>query len=317
MRLISVVESLGIVMAVVAAALLVSSCETDCMYVPPEKLEKIGMLIFINECGGKVENLTSWNEGEEFASLGIGHFLWYPAGRQYPFYESFPPLVEFIKTKGAQVPEWMNELPTFDLPWNSRREFYNDFDSPRMVSLRKFLIDTVPLQFLFIERRLERSLPEMLKTAPENSRSNLREQFYRVSDSPMGIYALLDYVNFKGEGTSEKERYNGEGWGLLQVLENMKGDEGGLEAVREFAGSAEAILTRRVENSPPGRNEKKFLAGWRNRLKTYTSKDLYAYLEANDKKSDEKISDTIDYIKSLYMSFLCRIQSSVWQVEGL
>ena len=32
---------------------------------------------------------------------------------------------------------------------------------------------------------------------------------------------LIDYVNFKGEGVLETERYRGRGWGLLQVLEGM------------------------------------------------------------------------------------------------
>ncbi|MFI5322900.1 MAG: hypothetical protein ACHQ6U_05080, partial [Thermodesulfobacteriota bacterium] len=121
---------------------------------------------------------------------------------------------------------------------------------------------------------------------------------------------LLDYVNFKGEGTLETERYNGEGWGLLQVLENMKGNEAGPEAVREFAESAESMLVRRIKNSPPGRNEKRFLQGWRNRLDTYTSRDLFAYLEQGDNNPDEKKSDTLEYLKRIYSGFLCRIQSS-------
>ncbi|MGB2693511.1 MAG: hypothetical protein WBC96_13555, partial [Thermodesulfobacteriota bacterium] len=58
--------------------LFLSSCNTKCISVSDYELEKIGQLIFINEGAGKVENLTTWNEGEEFASLGIGHFIWYP-----------------------------------------------------------------------------------------------------------------------------------------------------------------------------------------------------------------------------------------------
>ena len=34
----------------------------------------------------------------------------------------------------------------------------------------------------------------------------------------------MDYVNFKGEGVSSSERYRGQGWGLLQVLESNAGD---------------------------------------------------------------------------------------------
>ena len=37
----------------------------------------LGERIFANECASKRACLTSWNEGEDFPSLGIGHFIWY------------------------------------------------------------------------------------------------------------------------------------------------------------------------------------------------------------------------------------------------
>src|SRR4051812_35088903 len=70
-------------------------------------VERIGKRIWQNECGGSVSGLTSWNSGEEFASLGIGHFIWYPAGETGPFEESFPPLVDWLRRSGAQVPQWL------------------------------------------------------------------------------------------------------------------------------------------------------------------------------------------------------------------
>jgi hypothetical protein len=33
-----------------------------------------------SSAGGSITGLTTWNAGEEFPSLGIGHFIWYPAG---------------------------------------------------------------------------------------------------------------------------------------------------------------------------------------------------------------------------------------------
>jgi hypothetical protein len=80
---------------------------------------------------------------------------------------------------------------------------------------------------------------------------------------------LADYVNFKGEGVLHTERYRGEGWGLLQVLEQMHGTESGAAAAREFANSAAAILRRRVQNSPPERHEARWLPGWLNRVHSY------------------------------------------------
>ncbi len=291
------------ILAALVAASFLSSCDSQCVTVPPAELEKIGALIFRNECGGKVENLTAWNEGEEFASLGIGHFLWYPEGKDYPFHESFPSLFEFMTSKGAQAPEWMYDLPSFDLPWSSRREFYDEFGSGRMVSLRKFMLDTIALQSLFIAERMEKSLPGMLDSAPPALRDKIKKQFYRVARSPMGLYVLVDYVNFKGEGTSPKERYNGEGWGLLQVLEIMNGYEEGPEALSEFARSAEAVLERRVRNSPQERNEGKFLPGWRNRLRTYRPGNMESYTA----KRGNKPESTVDRVSEIYRELVCRL----------
>src|SRR6185369_12802640 len=69
-----------------------------------EEAARIGHKIWQNESGGSLSGLTAWNQGEDFASLGIGHFIWYPAGRPGPFEESFPPMVEFIRTRGPTLP---------------------------------------------------------------------------------------------------------------------------------------------------------------------------------------------------------------------
>jgi hypothetical protein len=83
------------------------------------------------------------------------------------------------------------------------------------------------------------------------------------------MFCLIDYVNFKGEGTSAKERYRGEGWGLLQVLEGMTSQKAVWNYPGEFAESAKRVLSRRVANSPPERGEKRWLAGWHNRCESY------------------------------------------------
>jgi hypothetical protein len=106
----------------------------------------------------------------------------------------------------------------------------------------------------------------MLAASPQPQRLRIEKNFRRVAAEPLGFYALMDYVNFKGEGTNPSERYKGQGWGLLQVLETMPGRG---PAMQEFAKAADTVLTRRVENSPPARNEAKWLPGWRNRLRTY------------------------------------------------
>lgn len=224
--------------------------------------QAVGKRIWKNECAGTIEGLTSWNKGEEFPSLGIAHFIWYPDGKRGPFEESFPELVRYLQENGVSVPAWLNN----PCPWATRAEFMAEFDGNRMKTLRALLQNTIAQQARFAALRLERALPKMLAAAPAGSREKIRKNFYRVAEQPLGVYALMDYVNFKGEGVSSSERYKGRGWGLLQVLETMP--TGG-DALEEFAAAADTVLTRRVENSPPARGEAKWLTGWRNRLSTY------------------------------------------------
>ena len=41
------------------------------------------------------------------------------------------------------------------------------------------------------------------------------------------------------------------------------------DAPRAFADASKKVMTRRVENSPPARNEKRWLQGWLNRCESY------------------------------------------------
>lgn len=223
---------------------------------------EIGRRIWKNECAGTVSGLTSWNKGEEFPSLGIAHFIWYPPAHRGPFEESFPGMIRFLKTNGQPVKAWM-EGPC---PWSSRAAFIAEINGSRLTELRKLLAGTVPLQTRYAAMRLDAALPKMLEIAVPGERAKISENFHRVASEPLGYYALMDYVNFKGEGTSPSERYKGTGWGLLQVLTKMSSSGPALPA---FVRAADEILTMRVKNSPPQRNEAQWLPGWRNRLKTY------------------------------------------------
>ena len=229
---------------------------------------RIGKKIWQNESNGTVAGLTAWNAGENFASLGIGHFIWYPQGVHGPFDESFPKLLAFARERGVAIPAWLNQSSA--CPWNSRAEFSGAQNSERMRELRQFLSRTIDLQAQFMVARLQQSLAKMLDEAAPVDRANVERQFARVASTPHGCYALVDYVNFKGEGVLHTERYRGEGWGLLQVLEQMHGSENGPSAAREFSSSAAAMLRRRVQNSPPERHEARWLPGWLNRVHSYS-----------------------------------------------
>lgn len=231
------------------------------------ELSRIGHKVWQNEAGGSVEGLTAWNAGEDFASLGIGHFIWYPKNQRGPFDESFPKLLSFVKARGIKPPSWVAEAGA--CPWNSRADFQRDFQSEKMKTLRKFLADTIPAQTAFLVERMELSLPKMLTEADASKREKVKREFERLKQDPRGAFALIDYVNFKGEGTLATERYQGEGWGLLQVLENM--DDSQRDSVRAFADSAQAVLTRRVKNAPSERHEERWLSGWKNRVESYAN----------------------------------------------
>src|SRR5437762_7291170 len=231
---------------------------------------KIGKRIWQNECNGTIAGLTSWNEGENFASLGIGHFIWYPKGQRGPFEESFPKLVSFIANHGAKLPKFLLGTGEVPCPWNSRLEFLRAQQTPEVKQLRQFLAGTVDLQAEFLIARLQDALPKMLAEAAPSDRGNVQRQFERMASTPQGYYALVDYVNFKGEGVLHTERYQGQGWGLLQVLEGMHGSDGGAAAVDEFSRSAKVVLIRRVKNSPAQRHESRWLSGWIHRVISYS-----------------------------------------------
>ena len=230
---------------------------------------KIGNKIWQNECSGTVAGLTSWNKGEDFASLGIGHFIWYVPGRPAHFEESFPKLIAFMNArKVAGMPAWLKTQR--GCPWNSYADFHAKKGTAQMTELRNFLVGTIEVQTAFIVQRLEQALPKMMNATPDAAqKQRLRGTFYAVAESPQGVYALIDYVNFKGEGTNPGERYNGIGWGLRDVLLEMQGQPRGAAAAAQFGEAAKRVLNRRISNSPPARNEGRWRAGWLNRCETY------------------------------------------------
>ncbi len=232
----------------------------------PMQKTAIGQKIWQNECGGSIDGLTTWNDGEDFPSLGIGHFIWYPKGKEGRFRESWPQFVAYAKAKGAQIPAVGLEA---DCPWPDKASFISDFRGERLSDLRRWLLTHIQLQTDFIIDRSLAALPTLLEAAPASERDRILKNYEKVASTPHGTYALIDYVNFKGDGTLASERYHGQGWGLLQVLSQMRDVPAGQPAANEFASAAIQMLERRVSNSPPERREQQWLKGWRNRCLTY------------------------------------------------
>jgi hypothetical protein len=235
----------------------------------PDLALEFGIRVWQNECACTLDGLTAWNDGEEFASLGIGHFIWYPRGKDGPFAETFPSLMQFFREQTVSLPRWLDEARF--CPWKDRKAFLAARHDKKMVELRTLLKKTIDLQAQFLMRRLEASAAEIFPTAPNPWQQKSRARYDRLMSEPDGMFALLDYVNFKGYGTSPKETYAGYGWGLLQVLDNMS-DDPKLDPIVEFVRSAKEMLEQRVANAPSGRNEQRYLKGWFYRLDTYLGK---------------------------------------------
>jgi hypothetical protein len=233
-----------------------------------QQLAWLGQQIFRNECNSNPTCLTAWNEGENFPSLGIGHFIWYREGQQEIYTESFPDLLTYMQARGIQVPVWITAVD-FEQPWATREQFLAAQQEQRLTELRTFLAAHVDLQTAFIVSRFNRALERLLQLVPQAEAQALRERFEAVAHAqvPYGLYALIDYIHFKGEGSNPAERYQGQGWGLLQVLQGMPANTAA--PLDDFVLSARHILAQRVANAPPERREQRWLDGWNNRLATY------------------------------------------------
>lgn len=233
------------------------------------QLTLVGERFFRNECGGDADKLTHWNRGEAFISLGILHMLWYPGGVAETYRQTFPDFIRFCRTKAQPPPVWIEDALPTGCPWQDRAAFYRQFDSELARSLRDFLGRTTALQTAFAHQRLVDGLEPLLEQADICQRLRLAIKLFWLGRSANGTFALIDYVNFKGEGLSPKERYRGQGWGLLQVLESMPLPSSPPAALEAFAAAAKDVLSKRVANAPDPTKEQRWLPGWHKRLDTY------------------------------------------------
>lgn len=256
------------------SALLLSVLFSSEITLSKTQANYIAKKVWQNEGAGLDKYLVHWNDGEDFASVGIGHFIWFSKGHRERFREVFPMVVAFMEKRSVKMPDWLNSKTA--LPWNSKAAFYaaKKAKSKKYTELFDFLKSTMSYQAEFMAQRLSQALPQMLESIDDTKREALvKKRFYEVmqnkdgSINERGLYVLLDYTNFKGEGTLKSERYKGQGWGLLQVLEHMNPKE--KNKTKAFAESAKAMLSRRIKNSPPARGEERWRKGWNVRLDTY------------------------------------------------
>lgn len=233
------------------------------------ELRAIGDKIFANESGANKDKLVHWNDNENFASMGIGHWTWYPAGRNARFGNTFPELLTYLEQNGINLPYWLKEAKHRGAPWRSKAEQQQARRTPQIQQLTQILYNTRALQAKFILQRAEQAIPRLVKAAPANQRARVIQNVEALMNTAGGRYALIDYINFKGEGLRMNSGYRGQNWGVLQVLLRMDSSKRGSQVLNEFANAALYVLERRVRNSPQSRNEARWLPGWSNRVNTY------------------------------------------------
>ena len=238
------------------------------------ELNVISDKIYMNETGGNSKHLMFWSPNENFASLGIGHFIWYPAGEPKRFDETFPSMIDYYVANKVEIPAWLLAVRKTGAPWKNRTIFEKSRNDKQFQELKMLLMNTKNLQTQFFFDRLTASIPEIVQHVAPRDRQHIINNYNALAATPGGWYPLIDYINFKGKGIKATERYNNQGWGLLQVLKEMKPVQKGPYALTEFARSAQTVLERRVQNSPAEKNEKRWLKGWIKRINSYRTSIL-------------------------------------------
>lgn len=232
----------------------------------------IGQRIYINECAGQPKYLTHWGEGEAFPSFGIGHFIWFPAGVEAPFVETFPNMLSFV-SQSVAPPVWLSQLDPLHAPWKSKPQFEQAWSGQELSELRDWLLNTQAQQAQFIVHAFEERWLQAVSGLPFDRQAALTASLSKLMASKEGMFAAIDYFNFKGMGANPKERYRGQEWGLISVLRQMQWPQNGQlstqETVRLFVEAAKQRLTLRTQLAPKERHEQRWLKGWFKRLDGY------------------------------------------------
>jgi len=237
----------------------------------PYELNVIADKIYHNETSGDPEKIMFWSKNESFPSIGIGHFIWYPQGQPKIYDETFPSMIDYYIAHKVEIPAWLRAARKRGAPWKDRATFERSRGDKEFQQLKVLLLNTKALQTQFFFDRLHASIPEIVKYVAPQYRQHIINNYNALAATKGGWYPLIDYINFKGKGIKATERYNNQGWGLLQVLKEMRPVQAGPGALREFARAARAVLERRVRNAPPSKNEGRWMRGWMNRVNSYAT----------------------------------------------
>ncbi|MFZ4116138.1 MAG: hypothetical protein ACOYK6_05380 [Chthoniobacterales bacterium] len=193
--------------------------------------------------------LLSWDE-RGFAYVGVCESIWYPEmpAADKKFVGDWEGFCADLKNRGMEVPE----LTLHSAPWHSQEELDADLANLKksdqeignldqitrkneLNDLLTFLKreDVMKIEYGTLVDRLEKAIDpnseaSMLKNLPPAKAEIIKKNFDLVAaindkvGNPLGLYALVDYCNFKGEGVAPAEHYNTQAWGLGEVLFQME-----------------------------------------------------------------------------------------------
>ncbi len=211
-----------------------------------DELLQIGMQIWQNQCSvwdapdtkitsSMKQGLTDWDDDSDVATIGMGQYLWYSSDATNRMQEDWPTVAQALQAKGYPIKQWV----LGECPWDTKEEFMAHFNGHKLTYLRKMLAKkpVIVEQTRCDAERLDAALPKILASVhvdtnlTDDQKTTLKavitKHFNEVAmtQTPVGLYALMDYVHFRGEGVLQTERIDGDiAWGLRQALTLMNDD---------------------------------------------------------------------------------------------
>lgn len=255
-----------------------------------------------------------------YVGIGLGSFIWYGANNQENYIEDWPSVAQALQNQGVSLPVWALGV----CPWSTEAEFdaANTPGSPYYADIQSLnsTLQTNPValhvQFLYgAWARLLRGVtpnsdtpadytfgydpiksPLAIISLPAGEAGLVGANFSAVATvqdvdgNPDGLFALMDYDNFKGEGTCVTEMHNTQHWGTLSVLENMGQPETQQgNPLQNFINSALVVLQNRITNTEmeskrnntpvtnqnydPTTDRVKYMTMWQTHLNGYINHD--------------------------------------------
>lgn len=240
-----------------------TSVSIDNRYITEKLIDKIQA----NETGGKQENLIIRNNKEAVCSLGIGHFTWYPkAVTEKKFKETFPALLEDLQKTDGVFKDAPDVVLPSACPWSSAEQLQQEKSTEVYRRIYMGLTSDAGkrVQVNYMVAHANEAIAETILNDDVAAK-----KINELLSSELGTYAIVDYVNFKGN-SAPGEAYSGFTWGFKTAIDVMS-EEGTLKPEVRFQIAVETLLEMRVEEANKlGKDESSFLAGWLKRVDTYS-----------------------------------------------